>query len=204
MVASASHLEFRFDRATIDSMFRAPVIAHERLVKLTSLLDQAEIPYAVIGGHAVAYWVATEEPAAVRTTPNPNVLLRRIDFPRAIEVCHQGGLTTKEERERGRTYIRFDDDHRYESAGWFLMANERYRETDLFSTPDVCESIRGDEYQVVDLLPLVIMKLTAYPTIDRVHLRDLLNVDAINADWLERVPPELKGRLDEVLDDPFG
>jgi hypothetical protein len=105
---------------------------------------------------------------------------------------------------KDRTYIRFDSEHSNRGSAWFLMAQEKYAENDLFAAPDVSESIRGDEYQVIDLQPLVIMKLAANRLIDLVHIRDLLNVDAINADWLERVPVELKGRLNKILDDPFG
>ena len=34
-------------------------------------------PYALVGGQAVALWVATKDPAAVRTTKDVDILLRR-------------------------------------------------------------------------------------------------------------------------------
>jgi hypothetical protein len=40
----------------------------ERLVRITSALEKASVPYALVGGQAVALWVATKDPSAVRTT----------------------------------------------------------------------------------------------------------------------------------------
>src|SRR5438477_11161989 len=55
----------------------------ERLERITRALEQAGIPYALVGGQAVALWVATKDPAAVRTTKDVDILLRREDLPRA-------------------------------------------------------------------------------------------------------------------------
>ncbi len=42
-----------------DRMFGAVEKVRERLNRSCSALEQADIPYAVIGGNAVAAWVAT-------------------------------------------------------------------------------------------------------------------------------------------------
>ena len=191
-----------FDQEAMERMFRAQEIVRERLLQVTSILDQSGIPYAVVGGNAVAYWVSTGCPGAVRGTPDGNILLTEHDFARVVELCASAGLLPFPVEDR--QYIRFNNKHRLRSAVWFLLANKKYREADLFATPDVSQSVRGPEYQVIDLFPLVVMKLAAYRTIDRVHLRDLLNVDVINADWLDRIPNVFNARLNEVLDDPFG
>jgi hypothetical protein len=57
---------------------------------------------------------------------------------------------------------------------------------------------------VIDLEPLVVMKLTAFRTIDRVHLRDMIGVDLVNADWLDRLDSVLAARLSGILEDPHG
>src|ERR1700739_4720649 len=54
-----------------------------RLDRITSALEQAAVPYALVGGQAVALWVATKDPAAVRTTKDVDILLRRENLPRA-------------------------------------------------------------------------------------------------------------------------
>src|SRR5207244_1311345 len=55
----------------------------ERLQRITGALEKAGIAYALVGGQAVALWVATKDPAAVRTTKDVDLLLRREDLPRA-------------------------------------------------------------------------------------------------------------------------
>src|SRR5256886_14663518 len=55
----------------------------DRLQRITSALDGGGVTYALVGGQAVALWVATKDPAAVRTTKDVDVLLRREDLPRA-------------------------------------------------------------------------------------------------------------------------
>ncbi len=48
------------------------------------------------------------------------------------------------------------------------------------------------------------MKPTAFRDKDRVHLRDLLEVGLVDASWQDRVPAELRGHLQELLDNPEG
>jgi hypothetical protein len=55
---------------------------------------------------------------------------------------------------------------------------------------------------VVDLEPLVRMKLTSYRLKDRVHLLDMINVGLIDASWPSRFPPQLAERLQTLLDNP--
>src|SRR3989304_884730 len=54
-----------------------------RLERICKALAVAGVPYAVVGGQAVALWVATRDPAAVRTTKDVDILLRRADLPKA-------------------------------------------------------------------------------------------------------------------------
>lgn len=67
--------------------------------------------------------------------------------------------------ENGRTEFDFDEEHSFRAAGWFFIALQKVRENELFPTPDVCESRRVAAYQVIDLLPLVMIKLTSNRTI---------------------------------------
>src|SRR5438309_12123735 len=53
----------------------------KRLVRVTGALNAAKVPFALVGGQAVALWVATKDPAAVRTTKDVDVLVRREDLP---------------------------------------------------------------------------------------------------------------------------
>lgn len=39
---------------------------------------------------------------------------------------------------------------------------------------------------------------------DRMHLRDMIDVELIDANWCNRLPPELAARPQQLLDDPNG
>src|SRR5438552_18744679 len=64
----------------------------ERLERIAGALDGAGVPFALVGGQAVAIWVATRDPAAVRTTKDVDILLRRQDLPRARAAATAVGL----------------------------------------------------------------------------------------------------------------
>ena len=57
-------------------MDRAVEKIQERLEKTARTLEQAGVPYAIIGGNAVRAWVAQADEAAVRTTRDVDILLR--------------------------------------------------------------------------------------------------------------------------------
>src|SRR6516225_7160437 len=65
----------------LDRMERAVAKVRERLLRATAVLNQAGVPYAVVGGHAVASWVATVDEGAVRNTRDIDLLIRREDLP---------------------------------------------------------------------------------------------------------------------------
>jgi hypothetical protein len=65
----------------LDRMERAVAKVRDRLLRATAALNQAGVPYAVVGGHAVASWVATVDEGAVRNTRDVDLLVRRQDLP---------------------------------------------------------------------------------------------------------------------------
>src|SRR5213082_4249517 len=65
----------------LDRMERAVAKVRERLMRATAALNKAGVPYAVVGGHAVASWVATVDEGAVRNTGDVDLLIRREDLP---------------------------------------------------------------------------------------------------------------------------
>src|SRR5690606_29368789 len=61
----------------------------------TACLQRAEeggVPYAVVGGNAVAAWVATVDEAAVRNTRDVDILIRREDLDRARAALEGAGF----------------------------------------------------------------------------------------------------------------
>ncbi len=152
------------------------------------------------GGNAVAAWVATVNPDAVRNTADVNLLLRPGDLPAAIEALGQAGFV---HRHAAKIDFFLDGpEGRFESGVHVVPAGERVRATDLAPTPDVTDSVESDRFRIVGLEALVRMKLTSFRDKDRVHLRDMLGVDLIDETWCSRFPPELSIRLQEIIDNP--
>jgi len=67
----------------LDRMVLAVERVRDRLKRASEALEAAGIPYAVVGGNAVAAWVATVDAAAVRNTQDVVILLRRSDLDAA-------------------------------------------------------------------------------------------------------------------------
>ena len=64
----------------------------DRLRRTAAALEAAQVPYAIIGGNAVAAWVAEVDEAAVRNTQDVDILLRRADLQRAIVAMAAAGF----------------------------------------------------------------------------------------------------------------
>ncbi|HZZ72685.1 MAG TPA: nucleotidyltransferase family protein [Pirellulales bacterium] len=194
--------QIEYGPISLDRMFGAMEKVRERLLRATAALETANIPYAVVGGHAVAAWVSKVDEAAVRSTPDVDILIRREDLPRVKAALAEVGFIHAQILEIDA----FLDGPtgRARDAVHILFADERVKPHDLARTPDVQQSQRDDFFQVVVLEGLVTMKLTSFRDKDRTHLRDLLELGLIDASWLERLPAELAERLQRLLDDPTG
>src|SRR5437762_13356524 len=64
----------------------------ERLRRATRALDDAGVSYAVVGGNAVAEWVARVDEDAVRNTRDVDLLIRRADLAAARTVLESAGF----------------------------------------------------------------------------------------------------------------
>ena len=85
-----------------------------------------------------------------------------------------------------------------------VFAGEKVKVDSLAPSPDVTEVDEAGPFAIVDLEPLVRMKLTSYRLKDQVHLLDMINVGLIDATWPNRFPAELARRLQVLLDNPDG
>lgn len=85
-----------------------------------------------------------------------------------------------------------------------VFAGERVQPDYVDSSPDVSLVEETGDFRLLQLEPLVRMKLTSYRDTDRTHLRDLIGVGLLDGSWCERLPAELGRRLRRILDDPDG
>jgi hypothetical protein len=170
----------------------------ERLQRITRALEEAAVPYALVGGQAVALWVATKDPAAVRTTKDVDILLRRADLPRARAAALAAALDYFEVVGVGMFLERTDPNPR--RAVHLVWAGEKVTPDSALPSPSIEERQSLEPGKAVVSLPgLVRMKLVANRDQDRVHLRDLIEVGLVGRDFLRDLPADLAGRLDALL-----
>lgn len=170
----------------------------QRLVRITGALNAAHVPFALVGGQAVALWVATKDPDAVRTTKDVDLLIRREDLPAVRKAALSVGMEYFEVLGVGMLLER--DNPHPRRAVHLLWAGEKVRPEYPLPSPSLDEV---DSFEpgkpVISLLGLVRMKLMANRDHDRVHLRDMIEVGLVSRDMLAQLPPELAARLDALL-----
>jgi hypothetical protein len=186
----------------LERMERAVWKVRDRLLRATAALEKDGVPYAVVGGNAVAAWVEQIEEAAVRATQDVDLAIRRGDLDKAkvalgavgFIYCHVAGVDL------------FLDgpDATPRDAVHLVMAGEKVRPQYVAAVPDVAESESFKAYRVLSLESLVRMKLTSYRRKDQVHLLDMIEVGLLDASWPKRFQPELASRLQELFDNPDG
>ena len=183
-------------------MERAVEKVRARLVRAAKALEGAGVPYAIVGGHAVAAWVARGDAAAVRNTQDVDVLLRRGDLPAAATALEKAGFV----RRRAGPLEFFLDGPAASArdAVHVVYAGEKVRPADCCPAPAVSETVRNQAFRVITLGALVRMKLVAFRDKDRVHLRDLAAAGLVDARWCSRLPKELAARLRRILATPEG
>ena len=186
----------------LDRMVRAVQDVRDRLLRATSTLDTAGVPYAVIGGNAVAVWVARVDKAAVRNTQDVDILLRRADFPAARTALEAAGFVYR--HAAGLDMFLDGADAKARDAVHVLFTGERVRQEYPEPTPDIEPYDLAPPFRVLSLELLVRMKLTSNRDKDRTHIRDLIGVGLIDDSWPDRLPPELAERLRAILANPDG
>ena len=155
-----------------------------------------------MGGQAVAAWVSRVDEAAVRTTRNVDILVRREDLPAALDAMSRAGFV---HRHAASIDMLLDGaDAKARDAVRVVFALEKVRPEYLLPAPDVDESEKVASFHLLALESLVRMKLTSFRDKDRMHLRDMLDVGLIDAAWPARFPPALAARLQELIENPEG
>jgi hypothetical protein len=164
------------------------------------ILEAAGVPYAVVGGHAVRAWVAQVDGAAQRTTQDVDILVRPTDFPALSAALTAAGFHHRQ--FKGLDMFLEDPEGSARDAIHVLLCGNLERGG--AANPDIEPAVRADNFQTVPLETLVCMKLHAHRLKDRVHLLDMISLGLIDETWLERLPEELRPRLQALLDDPDG
>jgi hypothetical protein len=188
----------------IETPFRRYVMAVERveqrLIRVTAALNAASVRYAVIGGNAVAVWVAKADSSATRSTVDVDLLVNQADLDEVTAAFD--GLGFKR-HDLCRLILFTDPDEPSRRSGVHLVwANQKVLPSYAHPAPSVEEGVFDPQqgFWVLDLGALGRMKLTSFRDIDRVHVADLASVGQIDDRIRAALPPDLMERLRAVED----
>jgi hypothetical protein len=191
-----------FGEDVLERMVLAVEKVRDRLRRSTAALDAAGIPYAVIGGNAVAAWVSKVDPGAARNTVDVDLMVNRSDLDAVTAALSKAGFVYYE--LFGVAMFLDGPDGRPRDAVHLLFAGEKVRPHYAAAAPDLAAIEQDEAYKLLALAPLVQMKLTSFRRKDQVHLLDLIEVGLVDRTWLSALQPELASRLQELLDNPDG
>jgi hypothetical protein len=184
----------------LDRMERAVAKVRERLLRATAVLGQAGIPYAVVGGHAVASWVSTIDEGAARNTRDVDLLVRREDLPTATAAFEKAGFVRAEVLDV--TMFLDGPNAKPSESVHLLFAGEKVRAEHPLPCPEITTIDDPAGFRVITLEALVCMKLLSNRRKDQVHVEDMIGVGLIDRSWLTKLPPVLAERLQAILDTP--
>jgi hypothetical protein len=187
---------------TIESPWSRYLMALEdvgrRMERICRAFCGAKVPFGLAGGQAVALWVATKDPAAVRTTKDVDILLDRSALPQARAAAGSAAFDYFEVLGVGMFLDRADPNPR--QGVHLIWAEEKVRPEYEYPAPKVADLRElAPGLFVVALPDLVQMKLQSFRDQDRVHLRDLIEVGLVDRSFHSALPPELATRLDLLL-----
>lgn len=181
---------------------RAVEKVKDRLRRVTRALNAVQVPYAVIGGNAVQHWVSQVDESVVRNTSDVDIILNECDLDRAIPALQAEGFIYRQ--AAGVTMFLDGPDAKARDTVHVVYAGKKVRDDYPELVPDI------DQYKVMAdsrTLPfdkLILMKLTSFRRKDQVHLLDMISIGLLDESWLDRLSPELRLRLEELLNDPDG
>jgi len=185
----------------LERMVRAVEKVRERLVRACAALEAAQVRYAVIGGNAVAAWVATVDEAAVRNTRDVDILIEPDDFAQAHDALEAAGFVY---RHVAGVHAFLDGPQaKVRDAVHVILARQKVRPEYSAPAPDASQSVPlANGVRVLALDELVRMKLTSFRRKDQVHLLDLIDIGLVGDNSLADLPPELATRLRDLIENP--
>ena len=172
---------------------RAVEIVKQRMRRVTEALNQADVPYAIIGGNAVQHWVAQVDESVVRNTRDVDIILNESDLDRAIAALRPAGFIYR--RSDGVSMFLDGPEAKARDAVHVVFAGKKVRQEYPEPVPEIEEYELIEQARTLPLEKLVRMKLTSYRRKDQVHVLDMISVGLIDESWLTRYSPELQSRL---------
>jgi hypothetical protein len=174
---------------------------HERMLRTRDALKQAGIPFAVIGGNAVAIWVESKDEGAGRTTKDVDIVLFRQELERAKAAMDLAGFEYAE--VTGVTMFVEKTNPSAKHRVHVLFIGEKVRADYKHPVPGLENMIESPEgVPTIGIFELLKMKLQSFRDRDRAHIRDMLGVKLLTQEMIDRLPPDMRERMDQILKAP--
>ena len=135
----------------LEKMVAAVDSVRDRLRRAPDALEKEGVDYAVIGGNAVAAWVAQIDVSTIRNTQDVDILLRRKDLPEAKIALEGAGFIYR--HVRGMDIFLDGDGTKERDAVHILFAGEKVYPQDILPSPDVSESEHLTRFKVFSRSP---------------------------------------------------
>ena len=167
------------------------------LVRVSRLLQSADIPHRVVGGMAVYLHVSHAEQDAGRLTRDIDIAVKRSDLGRIAAVAADHGFEYRHAAGVDMLLDRSEPGTR--RAIHFVFASEKVRPEYVEPVPNLDQSpvvLRGAWLMPVG--ELIKMKLTSFRLKDQVHIKDMDEVGLITPDIEKDLSPILRERLAHV------
>jgi hypothetical protein len=139
---------------------------------------------------------------AIRNTQDVDILLREEDADRATESLVSVGFHRAKVFDA--TMFLDGPDGKPSQAVYILWAGQKVKADYVSPAPSVDDCQRMQGKRVIELVELVRMKLLSNRDKDRVHVRDMIGVGLVDADWPLLFEPPLNERLQALINDPNG
>jgi len=169
------------------------------LQKLALPLEQAGVAHELVGGLAVFLHVENADSAHSSLTRAIDVMIRRDDLPRVIAIAEEHGFRFR--HSAGMDMLLFGETNSARNAIHLLYAGEKVRATQIESHPSirpVRAGLHGQDFQVIPVLDLLRMKLSAWRDKDRVRVRGMDAAGLVTKEIEEGLSQELRTRLQNV------
>jgi hypothetical protein len=169
----------------------------EKVRRLHAALDEAGIPYRVIGGVAVFFQISALDSGKARMTEDVDIAVDRNQLGAIIAAAEKYGFRYR--HAAGGDMLVDAVKPRASSAVHMVFIREKVRPDYFEPVPDFSTPVRTNEgFLLAPVADLVRMKLTSYRMKDRVHIQDLDSVNLITPEIEAGLSEPLRARLAEI------
>jgi hypothetical protein len=166
-------------------------------VRLASALENARIPYQIVGGLAVFSHVDAVDPLGARLTRDVDIALDHAHLEAMVAAVEPAGFRYR--HVAGVDMLVDANEPQARSAVHIVFADEKVRPEEIDVVPGISKPQRSNRgYWIAPVADLLRMKLTGFRLKDKVPVQDLDAARLITAEIEASLPEALRARLEEV------